>query len=139
MRARRFNVRVAGDGRGGGVIVVPFDPDEAWGAKARHHVSGTVNDCRVRVTLEPGAGDWAFPLSPSRMTALALADGSEVVVEVAPEGPQRGDLAEDLAAAPIRPPAPSSIRWRSSTGRHTCATLMPPPVGLTCGRRASPR
>ncbi len=51
MRARRFGARVAADARGGGVIVVPFDPDEAWGAKAAHHVNGTVNGCRVRVTV----------------------------------------------------------------------------------------
>jgi hypothetical protein len=99
MRARRFDARVAADNRGGGVIMVPFDPDEAWGGKARHHVNGTVNGCRVRVTIAPGADGWAFGLSPSRMSAMGLAAGAEVLVEVAPEGPQRSDLAHDIAEA----------------------------------------
>ena len=81
------------------MIVVPFDPDEAWGAKAVHHVNGTVNDCRVRVTIASGAGGWAFTLSPSRMRGMGLTAGSEVLVELAPEGPQRGDLADDIAEA----------------------------------------
>jgi len=81
------------------VIVIPFDPDEAWGVKALHHVNGTVNGCRVRVTLAPGAGGWAFALSPSRMIGMGMTDGAEVHVELAPEGPQRGDLADDIAEA----------------------------------------
>ena len=81
------------------MILVPFDPDEAWGAKAVHHVNGTVNDCRVRVTIAPGAGGWAFTLSPSRMGGMGLTAGSEVHVELEPEGPQRGDLADDIAEA----------------------------------------
>jgi hypothetical protein len=79
--------------------VVPFDPDAEWGAKAVHHVSGTVNGCRVRVTLEPGDRGWAFTLNPGRMEHAGIAVGARVPVELSPEGPQRGDLAEDVAAA----------------------------------------
>jgi hypothetical protein len=105
MPAKRFTVRVA-DGPGGhALIVVPFDPDEAWGAKAVHHVNGTVNGCRVRVTLAPGDGGWGFTLNASRMLATRASVGSEAVVELAPEGPQRGDLAEDIAAALAANPA----------------------------------
>ena len=84
---------------------MPFDPDEVWGAKSLHHVNGTVNGCRVRVSISPGAAGWTFGLSPSRMAALGLADGSEVTAELAPEGPQRSDLADDLAAALTANPA----------------------------------
>ena len=81
------------------MMAVPFDPDEVWGAKARHHVNGTVNGCRVRVTIAPCDGGWGFTLSPSRMCGMGIAAGSEVIVELAPEGPQRGDLADDVASA----------------------------------------
>jgi hypothetical protein len=101
----RFGARVAAGPRGSGVIVVPFDPDAAWGVKAEHHVNGTVNGCRVRVTIAPGDSGWAFALSPSRMRGTDLAAGSEVTVELAPEGPQRGDLATDVAAALEASPA----------------------------------
>jgi hypothetical protein len=105
MRVKRFGARVAAGPRGGGVIVVPFDPDEAWGAKAGHHVNGTVNGCRVRVTIAPGDSGWAFTLSPSRMRGMGLDVGSEVLAELAPEGPQRGDLADDISAALAANPA----------------------------------
>jgi hypothetical protein len=109
MRLRRFGARVAADARGHAVIVVPFDPDEAWGAKAVHHVNGTVNGCRVRVTLAPGATGWAFTLNPARMNAAGIAAGSDVVVELAPEGPQRGDLADDISAALAAAPAAAAF------------------------------
>jgi hypothetical protein len=105
MRAQGFRVRVTANPRGQGVIAVPFDPDAEWGAKAVHHVNGTVNGCRVRVTIAPGDSGWAFTLNSARMAGLGLAAGSEVVVQLAPEGPQRGDLAEDIAAALAANPA----------------------------------
>ena len=101
MLVQRFRVQVTADSRGRAVIAVPFDPDEAWGAKAVHHVNGTVNGCRVRVTIAPGDSGWAFTLNPR----LGLAVGSKVIVELAPEGPQRGDLAEDISAALAANPA----------------------------------
>jgi hypothetical protein len=96
---------VAAGPRGGGIIAVPFDPDETWGAKAQHHVNGTVNGRRVRVTIAPGDGGWAFPLSPSRMLGTGFTVGAAVTCELAPEGPQRGDLADDIAAALAASPA----------------------------------
>ncbi len=99
MSAKRFTVRVAADPRGHALIVVPFDPNEAWGAKAVHHVNGRVNGCRVRVTLAPGDVGWGFTLNQSRMVATGISVGSDAVVELAPEGPQRGDLAADIATA----------------------------------------
>jgi hypothetical protein len=105
MRARRFRVRITEDSRGHAVITVPFDPDEAWGAKAVHHVNGTVSGCRVRVTLAPSDSGWAFTLNPARMRGIGIAAGSDVTVELAPEGPQRGDLAEDICAALAANPA----------------------------------
>lgn len=105
MRAERFRVRVTADSRGHAVITIPFDPDEAWGAKAVHHVSGTVNDCRVRVTIAPGDSGWAFTLNPTRMRHTGIAAGSEAIVELAPEGPQRADLADDISAALAANPA----------------------------------
>jgi hypothetical protein len=101
MRVRQFRAQVTADARGRAEIVVPFDPDAAWGVKAVHHVNGTVNGCRVRVTIAPGDRGWAFSLNPR----LGLAPGSEAIVEVEPEGPQRGDLAEDIATALAANPA----------------------------------
>ena len=53
----------------------------------------------MRVTLEPVDSGWGFTMNPARMQHAGIAVGSHVPVELSPEGPQRGDLAEDIAAA----------------------------------------
>ena len=109
MRVRRFGTRVAADPRGHAVIAIPFDPDEAWGTKAAHHVNGPVNSCRVRVTIAPGDNGWSFTLNPARMRDTGIAVGSDVIVELAPEGPQRGDLADDIPGALAASPAAAAF------------------------------
>jgi uncharacterized protein YdeI (YjbR/CyaY-like superfamily) len=99
MGSQWFRTVVASGPRHSAVITVPFDPDEAWGAKADHPVSGTIGD--------------------------------EVNGELAPEGPQRGDLADDIAAALAANPAAGAffdtlaqfyrkayLRWIDSTTRR---------------------
>jgi hypothetical protein len=105
MRTQRFSVLVRAGNGGGAMVVVPFDPDEAWGRKAVHHVNGTVNGYRVRVRLTPGGGGWAFTMSAARARELGAVVGDEATVELTPEGPQRADLAEDIGAALAANPA----------------------------------
>ena len=105
MRTKRFTAVVAAGPGGRAVIVVPFDPDGAWGAKAEHHVNGTLAGQRIRVQLAPGGDGWGFDFGPARAQQLGLEPGDEVAVELTPEGPQRADLAEDIAAALAANPA----------------------------------
>jgi hypothetical protein len=44
----RFTTTAQDAGRGRVLVPVPFDPNEVWTAKPRHHVSGTVNGHRIR-------------------------------------------------------------------------------------------
>ena len=131
MCVQRFRVQITADPRGHAVVAIPFDPDKAWGAKAVHHVAGTVNGCRVRVTLAPGDGGWAFTLNPSRMRGTGAEVGSEAAIELTPEGPQRGDLADDIAEALAATPAAGAffdtlaqfyrrayLRWIDATTRR---------------------
>src|SRR2546430_7903778 len=128
MFVKRFDVRIAAGPRDHALIVVPFDPDAEWGVKAVHHVSGTVNGCRMRVTLEPGDSGWAFSMNPARMQHAGIVVGSQVPVELSPEGPQRGDQAEDIAAAlEANPPAGASFDtlaqfYRKGTLRYINST-----------------
>jgi hypothetical protein len=109
MRTQRFDARVAEGPRAHGVIAVPFDPDQAWGAKARHPVGGTVNGRYVRGTITPEDSGWAFTLSPMWMRDAGVAAGEDVTVELEPEGPQRNDLADDIAAALEANPAAAAF------------------------------
>jgi uncharacterized protein YdeI (YjbR/CyaY-like superfamily) len=62
-------------------------------------VGGTVDGRRVRGTLQPGDSGWAFSMGPAWLRDTDVAVGDSVTVELEPEGPQRGDLADDVAAA----------------------------------------
>ena len=46
-------------------IPVPFDPDQAWGAKPQHHVHGTVNSMGVRAVIEPAGDGLGIVLGPA--------------------------------------------------------------------------
>ena len=45
------------------------------------------------------AAGWSFSLGPAWLRDCPVGPGDEVEVVISPEGPQRGDLAPDLAAA----------------------------------------
>lgn len=81
------------------LVPVPFDPDEAWGYKPEHHVAGTVSGKRVRGVVERGEDGWAIALGAAWRRDCGIDAGTEVDVVLAPEGPQRAELAPDLAAA----------------------------------------
>jgi Bacteriocin-protection, YdeI or OmpD-Associated/Domain of unknown function (DUF1905) len=101
----RFTATARDGGRGRVLIPVPFDPDEAWTAKSRHHVGGTVNGCRVRGVVERHDRGWGLLLGPAWLRGGAVAVGDEVELDLEPEGPQRSDLADDVAAALAADPA----------------------------------
>ena len=98
-RRQRYNTTVIAVGRRV-LVPVPFDPDDVWGAKPRHHVPGTVDGMRVRGVVEPsgtGAGFVARPGVAARLRGRSPATTWRS--SSAPKGPQREDLAPDVAAA----------------------------------------
>jgi transposase len=53
VKAMQFEATAMRVARDRVIVPVPFDPDEVWGAKPRHHVAGSVNGIRVRAVIEP--------------------------------------------------------------------------------------
>jgi hypothetical protein len=102
---RSFTIVVERDARGRVVIPLPFDPSEAWGAKARHHVTGTVGDHRVRGSLTGEGANARLVLGPAWLRDSGLEPGDRVRVSLGPEGPQQATLAPDVAAALAARPA----------------------------------
>lgn len=84
---------------------IPFEPDDAWGAKPRHHVNGTLAGLRLRAVVEATDDGPALVLGPAWCRTARLKTGDRVDVVLAPEGPQRADLAPDFAAALEESPA----------------------------------
>jgi len=131
MGSQRFRAVIAAGPGDSAVITMPFDPDEAWGAKANHPVGGTIDGTRIRARLLPADGGWVLTLAPKRLHDMGLAIGADVTVELAPEGPQRGELADDIAAALAANPAAGAffdtlaqfyrkayLRWIDATTRR---------------------
>jgi hypothetical protein len=109
VRVQRFETHLAAGPRGRVVITVPFDPDEAWGAKAQHPVGGTINGKKVRGTITPGDSGWVLTLTPLWMRDAGVAAGTDATIELSPEGPQRRDLADDICAALEANPAAAAF------------------------------
>jgi hypothetical protein len=96
---QRFTVTARSGGRGRLFVAVPFDPDEVWRPKPQHHVSGTVNGMPVRGVIAAHEDERGFLIGPAWLRGCGVAPGDELTVVIEPEGPQRDDLPEDVAAA----------------------------------------
>ncbi|MET1075313.1 MAG: YdeI/OmpD-associated family protein [Umezawaea sp.] len=131
MTTRRFTGTVRVEGRGRVIVPVPFDPDRVWGVKARHHITGTVDDVRIRGVVETSGADRWIVLPPAWLRDDSPAPGDRVEVVLSPEGPQRADLAEDIASALDATPAAAAyfdslaqfyrrayLRWIDGTSRR---------------------
>lgn len=131
MTARRFTATVATSGQDRVFVPVPFDPDEVWGVKPRHHITGTVNGLRFRGVIEVDGADRVLVLRPAWRRDHGVSPGDHVEVALSPEGPQRADLAEDIAAALDANPAAAAffdslaqfyrrayLRWVDGTKRR---------------------
>ncbi len=96
---RSFQATIEGAEKGRAYIVLPFDPEKAWGARTRYHVRGTINASRIRGPLEKIDRGYFLPLGPVCRRDMGLNVGDAVTVTLEPEGPQSEALAEDIAAA----------------------------------------
>ena len=80
-------------------VPIPFDPNEAWGVKQRHHITGSINGCAVRGSLGSDGSQYFLPLGAAWRRDNGVEVGSEVEVVLTPEGPQADTLAPDILAA----------------------------------------
>ncbi|MBO3744869.1 YdeI/OmpD-associated family protein [Streptosporangiaceae bacterium NEAU-GS5] len=99
MREQRYVVDSQPGGRGRLFVPVPFDPDTVWAPKPVHHVTGTLNGRGLRAVIIEHNGQRGFLLGPTWVRDCAVQPGVQVSVVLIPEGPQRADLADDVAAA----------------------------------------
>ena len=88
----RFRATLRSDSRRRVYLSLPGDPEV-------RHLAGTVNGMRYRGAVESIDGSPALVLGPAWRRGCGLKAGDRVAVELEPEGPQRRDLAPDLAAA----------------------------------------
>jgi hypothetical protein len=98
MTTQRFKTIVAKAGSRTS-IAIPFNPNEVWGVKQRHHITGSINGCGVRGSLGSDGSQYFLPLGAAWRRDNGVEAGAEVEVVLAPEGPQTDALAPDIVAA----------------------------------------
>ncbi len=132
MKPQRFSTTLQPLSRGRGFVAVPFDPDLVWAVKPRHPVTGTINGQRVRGVIESHDGTRGIVLGQAWLRdCQGVCAGNSIEVELAPEGPQRGDLDADIADALTAHPAAGAffdglaqfyrrayLRWIDGTKRR---------------------
>ena len=119
----RFQSTLRSDARRRVYVPLPAEPEV-------RHLAGTVNGMRYRGAVESIDGAPALVLGPAWRRGCGLEAGDRVSVELEPEGPQRQDLAPDLAAALDTSPAAAAfwdelaqfyrrayLRWIDATKR----------------------
>jgi hypothetical protein len=67
-------------------VTIPFDPNEAWGVKERHFVTGSIDGCKIRGCLDSEGTQVVLPLGPAWRRDNAVPIGAEVEVVLGPDG-----------------------------------------------------
>src|SRR5690349_2768970 len=98
MTSRTFTATIVGR-RTAAYVTMPFDPDEVWGARPRHLLRGTANGCTFRGSFDRVDGEWRCSLGPVWRRDNGVDLGDAVTFELEEEGPQRGAVDDDIAAA----------------------------------------
>ena len=80
-------------------IPLPFNPNDVWGVKQRHHITGSVNGHGVRGSLGSDGTQYFLLLGAAWRRGCGLDAGAKVEVVLAPEGPQSEGLSPDVARA----------------------------------------
>lgn len=130
-RSHAFTTTLEAQPKGKARVPVPFDPNARWGTKREHHIGGTIAGMPVRGTIVRDASGWSFSLGPAWLRDCPVGPGHAVEVVIIPEGPQRSDLAPDLADALAANPAAGEffdtlapfyrkgyLRWIDATTRR---------------------
>jgi len=80
-------------------IALPFNPNDVWGVKGRHYITGSVNGHAVRGSLGSDGTQYFLPLGAAWRRGCGLDAGSKVDVVLSPEGPQSESLSSDVGSA----------------------------------------
>ena len=97
---RTFRAEIE-EGHKGAAYVLPFDPVEAWGARPRHFVRGTLNGCAFDGEIGFRRGRYFSVVEDAFFAAAGVSAGDQVEIRITSREQSPGDAAE-------RPYLPSS-------------------------------
>jgi hypothetical protein len=103
MSTQRFSATLVRSGSGAHVVI-PFDPDEAWGAKEHHYVGGSIAGHRFRGCIDASGTPCILPIGAAWLRDNDVGDGVDVEVVLAPDGHQIDTISPDIAEALVAEP-----------------------------------
>jgi Bacteriocin-protection, YdeI or OmpD-Associated/Domain of unknown function (DUF1905) len=80
-------------------IALPFNPNNVWGVKQRHYITGTVSGHGVRGSLGSDGTQYFLHLGAAWRRGCGIDAGDHVEVVLSPEGPQSESLSSDIIDA----------------------------------------
>jgi hypothetical protein len=95
---QRFKTTIAESGPRA-YVKIPFDPDEIWGVKERHHVSGSIDGHKFRGCLDEEGKQIVLPIGAAWLRDNPVAAGAQVEVVLGPDGHLADTVAPDIGAA----------------------------------------
>ena len=81
------------------IISIPFNPNDTWGKKEGHYVTGSINGRPFRGLLVSDGILFFLPVGAAWCRDAHLAQGTTVKVILSPEGPQLDLISNDIALA----------------------------------------
>jgi hypothetical protein len=87
--------------RSGGKVILPlpFDPNQVWGEKDRHHIQGIIQGVSYRGEIRQDGATYYLVLGPAWLRDAHLEKEEDLEVSLSEEGPRTGNVAEDIGAA----------------------------------------
>lgn len=80
-------------------VPIPFNPNDVWGVKQRHHITGSVNGYSVRGSLGSDGEQYFLLLGAAWRRDCGIDAGTKVAVILSPEGPQSETMSPDVIRA----------------------------------------
>jgi hypothetical protein len=80
-------------------VPIPFNPNDVWGVKQRHYITGTVNGLNIRGSLGSDGTQYFIILGAAWRRDCGIDAGTKVDVVLSPEGPQSENMSEDVTNA----------------------------------------
>lgn len=85
------------------LLLLPFDPNKAWGQKSRHYVHGLVakgnNEARLRALIQQAEDGYCIVLGAAFRRDTGIMIGDDLTVTIEPEGPQLYNMSTDIVSA----------------------------------------
>jgi hypothetical protein len=98
---KEFEAVIIGGERGRVSVIIPFDPQEAWGKQTRYYVAVQIGQHRFDTSLASRDGQYFFPFNKEmqQQTGLKAGDTAVIAITLASSEETKSELPEAFQQA----------------------------------------